>query len=75
MDTSSQLTRHSKAFKEIAEASMDVIAMLCKDVNLGTRTITKNIEGLSLIDRKTEIFLAAAIQLKKSPCVPLQSDN
>jgi uncharacterized protein YutE (UPF0331/DUF86 family) len=53
-----------KAFQEIAEACMDIVAMMCKDMNLLPKDDYSNIENLDNIDRKTKISLAAANGLR-----------
>ncbi len=39
---------------------MDIVAMMCKDMNLVPKDDYSNIENLDNIDRKTKISLAAA---------------
>ncbi|MCX6677355.1 MAG: DUF86 domain-containing protein [Methanothrix sp.] len=53
-----------KAFQEIAEACMDIVAMMCKDMNLVPKDDYSNIENLDRIDRKTKTSLAAANGLR-----------
>jgi len=53
-----------KAFQEIAEACMDIVAMMCKDMNLVPKDDYSNIENLDRIDRKTKTRLAAANGLR-----------
>ncbi|MCX6674635.1 MAG: DUF86 domain-containing protein [Methanothrix sp.] len=49
-----------KAFQEIVEACMDMVAMMCKDMNLVPKDDYSNIENLGRIDRETKTSLAAA---------------
>ena len=53
-----------KAFQEIVEACMDIVAMMCKDLNLVPKDDYSNIEDLDKIDRKTKASLAAANGLR-----------
>ncbi|MDD1749275.1 MAG: DUF86 domain-containing protein [Methanothrix sp.] len=53
-----------KAFQEIVEACMDIVAMMCKDMNLVPKDDYSNIENLDKIDRKTKTSLAAANGLR-----------
>jgi uncharacterized protein YutE (UPF0331/DUF86 family) len=53
-----------KAFQEIVEACMDIVAMMCKDLNLVPKDDYSNIENLDKIDRKTKTSLAAANGLR-----------
>jgi uncharacterized protein YutE (UPF0331/DUF86 family) len=53
-----------KAFQEIVEACMDIIAMMCKDLNWVPKDDYSNIENLDKIDRKTKTSLAAANGLR-----------
>ena len=43
---------------------MDIVAMMCKDMNLLPKDDYSNIENLDNIDRKTKISLAAANGLR-----------
>jgi uncharacterized protein YutE (UPF0331/DUF86 family) len=53
-----------KAFQEIVEACMDIVAMMCKDLNLVPKDDYSNIEDLDKIDRKTKASLATANGLR-----------
>jgi uncharacterized protein YutE (UPF0331/DUF86 family) len=53
-----------KAFQEIVEACMDIVAMMCKDLNWVPKDDYSNIENLDKIDRKTKTSLAAANGLR-----------
>lgn len=73
-----------KAFQEIVEACMDIVAMMCKDMNLVPKDDYSNIENLDRIDRKTKTSLAAANGLRNrlvhrynhtDDCIALESIN
>jgi uncharacterized protein YutE (UPF0331/DUF86 family) len=53
-----------KAFQEIVEACMDVVAMMCKDMYMVPKDDYSNIDNLDLIDRNTKTALAAANGLR-----------
>ena len=53
-----------KAFQEIVESCMDIVAMMCKDMNLVPKDDYSNIENLDRIDKKTKTSLAAANGLR-----------
>jgi uncharacterized protein YutE (UPF0331/DUF86 family) len=53
-----------KAFQEIVEACMDIIAMMCKDMDLVPKDDYSNIENLNRIDKNTKTSLAAANGLR-----------
>jgi uncharacterized protein YutE (UPF0331/DUF86 family) len=53
-----------KAFQEIVEACMDIIAMMCKDMDLIPKDDYSNIENLNQIDKNTKTSLAAANGLR-----------
>jgi len=53
-----------KAFQEIVEACMDIVAMMCKDMNLVPKDDYSNIENLNQIDKNTKTSLAAANGLR-----------
>ncbi len=53
-----------KAFQEIVEACMDIVAMMCKDLDLVPKDDYSNIENLNRIDKNTKTSLAAANGLR-----------
>lgn len=53
-----------KAFQEIVEACMDIIAMMCKDMDIIPKDDYSNIENLELIEKNTKSSLAAANGLR-----------
>jgi len=53
-----------KAFQEIVEACMDIVAMMCKDLDLVPKDDYSNIENLNRIDKNTKTALAAANGLR-----------
>ena len=53
-----------KAFQEIVEACMDIVAMMCKDLELVPKDDYSNIENLNRIDKNTKVSLAAANGLR-----------
>ena len=53
-----------KAFQEIVEACMDIVAMMCKDMELVPKDDYSNIENLNRIDKNMKVSLAAANGLR-----------
>ena len=53
-----------KAFQEIVEACMDVVAMMCKDMDLVPKDDYSNIDNIDLIDKNMKTALAAANGLR-----------
>ena len=53
-----------KAFQEIVESCMDIVAMMCKDTSIVPKDDYSNIENLDQIDKKTKTSLAAANGLR-----------
>jgi uncharacterized protein YutE (UPF0331/DUF86 family) len=53
-----------KAFQEIVEACMDIVAMMCKDMNIVPKDDYTNIDNLLEIDKRTKASLYEANGLR-----------
>ena len=63
-----------KAFQEIVESCMDIVAMMCKDMNQIPKDDYSNIENLDQIDKKDQDITYGGQRPAEPSGTPIQSN-